>query len=75
MPDATLQTADSAALVELCQSCDGIVEMSFDLLRAAGSIGQESRAAACEAFVIALEIDCELCSRWGDSRLGIEVAW
>ena len=75
MSDATLKTADSAALVEMEQECDGIVEMTFDLLRAAGHIGEESRDAACEAFVIALEIDCELVSRWGDAKLGIEVAW
>ncbi|HEY7857571.1 MAG TPA: hypothetical protein VIC82_03625 [Candidatus Nanopelagicales bacterium] len=66
-----LQTRDSADLVEREQELDGFVEMTFDLLREAGSLTQDAVMEACGAFILALEIDCQLAARWGDSGLGI----
>ena len=75
MQDATLSSADSAVLVEMEQECDGIVAMTFDLLHAAGYIGEESRSGAVEAFITSLEVECELAARWGDRALGVLPAW
>lgn len=75
MPDQTLASADSAVLVALSQDGDAIVEMTFDLLHAAGYIGEESRSGAVEAFITSLEVECELAARWGDRTLGILPAW
>jgi hypothetical protein len=63
-----MATADSADLVEMEQQLDGYVEMGFDLLHSAGHIGEECRMACCEAFILALEIDCQLSARWGLER-------